>query len=269
MVKVVGTSTVDMIIENYDRLKGKQLKEFCGQAENSIVPGFVGIEAGQAAFGDIYAWFREMLMWPVKNLLPSSKVLTGEQKEQLIEELSLSIIPELESCQNMLEDDSDLVALDWFNGRRYPGINEYVKGAVCGLHLGTDAPQMYKALALSTAFGSRRILDSFISVGLTIDRIIAIGGIARKSPFIMQLMADVLGRPIMVSDSKQACAKGAAMYAAVAAGIFNTLQEAQDAMSEGFMSVHNPEEESVKKYSKLYKKYLELGAYIDRQTVEI
>lgn len=127
---------------------------------------------------------------------------------------------------------------------------------------------MYKALALATVFGSRRILDGFVSAGLTIDSIIAVGGIARKSPFVMQLLADVLGRPIMVSDSKQACAKGVAMYAAVASGIFNTLQEAQDAMCEGFMSIHHPEKESVQKYDKLYKKYLELGDYIERLTMK-
>jgi L-ribulokinase len=265
LVKVIGTSTVDMMIENYDQLKGKQLKEVCGQAENSIIPGFVGIEAGQAAFGDVYAWLKEMLMWPLQNLLPSSPLLSNEQKKDLIEELSARMIPAItDHCQNMLEEDLDLVALDWFNGRRYPNVNEYVKGAICGLHLGTDAPKMYKALVLATAFGSRRILDSFISEGLTIESIIAVGGIAQKSPFVMQILADVLDRPIAVSGAKQACAKGAAMYAAVAAGMFCSLQEAQDAMGEGLLSVYTPEKEKVRKYNELYQKYLKLGAYIER-----
>lgn len=80
LVNVVGTSTVDMMIENYDKLKGKQLKETCGQTENSIIPGFVGIEAGQAAFGDVYAWFREMLMWPIKNFFLHQRFLLKRRK---------------------------------------------------------------------------------------------------------------------------------------------------------------------------------------------
>lgn len=266
LVKVVGTSTVDMMIENYDRLKGKQIKEICGQAENSIIPGYIGIEAGQAAFGDVYAWFKKIMMWPVKNILASSALLSEELKMKLIQELSSRIIPEIENCQDICEEDMDLIALDWFNGRRYPGINEHVKSAVVGLRLGTEAPQVYRTLVLATAFGSKRILEGFLSAGLTIDRIIAVGGIARKSPFVMQLLADVLERPIMVSDSKQACAKGAAMYAAVAAGIFGTLQEAQDSMCDGFMSVHNPIKENVRKYGMLYKKYIELGTFMEQQT---
>jgi len=268
LVKVLGTSTVDMMIENYDNLKGKSLKEICGQAENSIIPGFVGIEAGQAAFGDVYAWFKEMLMWPVKNLLPSSNVLTEEQKRELTEELSAEIIPEItRRCQNMPEDEPDLIALDWLNGRRYPYVNEHVKGAVSGIHLGTNVPKMYKALVLATAFGSRRILESFLAEGLKIDHIIAVGGIAQKSPFVMQLLADVLNRPISVSASKQACARGAAMYAAVAAGVYDTLQDAQTAMSEGFLSVYTPEKEHVEKYNDLYKKYLTLGDFVEHNLI--
>ncbi len=265
LVKVVGTSTVDMLIEEYGKLKGKELKEICGQAENSIVPGFTGIEAGQAAFGDVYTWFKELLLWPLRNLLPSSGVITEKQKWELAEEMSLRLIPELEKDMEFCEEDADIIALDWFNGRRYPGVNEHVKSALCGLHLGTDAPKMYKALALATVFGSRRILDGFVSAGFTIDHIITVGGIARKSPFIMQLMADILGRTIKVSGSKQACAKGAAIYAAVAAGMFATIPEAQEALCDGFMSVHEPREEMVKKYNKLYMKYLELCNYVDGQ----
>ena len=269
LVKVIGTSTVDMMIEKYENLKGKSLKEICGQAENSIIPGFVGIEAGQAAFGDVYAWFKEILMWPVKNVLPLSDILTEEQKKALIEEISAKIIPEITAqCQNIPEDESDLIALDWLNGRRYPHVNEHVKGAVSGIDLGTNAPKMYRALVLATAFGSRRILESFLAEGLEIDHIIAVGGIAQKSPFVMQLLAGVLNRPISVSASKQACAKGAAMYAAVAAGVYDTLQDAQNAMSEGFLSVYTPEKERFETYNDLYKQYLTLGDFVERDLVD-
>lgn len=264
LVKVVGTSTVDMLIEQYEHLKGKDLKEICGQAENSIMPGFVGIEAGQAAFGDVYAWLKEILMWPLKHVLPSSGLLSDEQKNALTEELSARIIPEITArCQAMAEDEAGLVALDWFNGRRYPVVNEHVTGAVTGLQLGTTAPHLYQALVLATAFGSRRILDSFVAEGLRVDRIIAVGGIAQKSPFVMQTLANAVNRSISVSASTQACAKGAAMYAAVAAGVYGSLQDAQAAMSEGFLSVYLPEKERVETYQKLYTKYLQLGEFVE------
>lgn len=264
LVKVVGTSTVDMLIEQYENLKGKDLKEICGQAENSIIPGFVGIEAGQAAFGDVYAWLKEILMWPMKHLLPSSNLLTEEQKKALTEEFSAKIIPEITTyCQDMPKDEPDLTALDWFNGRRYPMVNEHVTGAVFGLQLGTTVPQLYKALVLATTFGSRRILESFLAVGLSVDRIIAVGGIAQKSPFVMQTLANVTNRSISVSASTQGCAKGAAMYAAVAVGVYDTLQDAQAAMSEGFLAVYMPEKERVERYDELYKKYLQLGEFVE------
>jgi L-ribulokinase len=264
LVKVLGTSTVDMLIAKPELLKGKDLQEICGQAENSIMPGFVGIEAGQAAFGDIYAWFKELLLWPIKNILPASNVLTEDQKNALSAEFSAKMLPEITAhCQHLPETEPDVIALDWFNGRRYPQVNESVRGAVAGIHLGVNAPHLYKALVLATAFGSRRILESFLAEGLQIDQIIAVGGIAQKSPFVMQLLADVLNQPIAVSASKQACAKGAAMYAAVAAGLYNTLQDAQTAMNEGFLSVYTPEKEHVEKYNELYQKYLKLGDFVE------
>ena len=264
LVKVIGTSTVDLMVEDYECLKGKQLKEICGQAENSIIPGFVGLEAGQAAFGDVYSWFKEILLWSARYLLPSSNVLAVDQKKELLKELSSRIIPEItKQSRNIPDDEPDLIALDWFNGRRYPHVNERVKSAVSGLHLGTKVPQIFRALALGTAFGSRRILESFTSKGLYVDRIVAVGGVAQKSPFIMQLLADVLNRPISVCTSKQACAKGAAMYAAVAAGIYIKIQDAQAVMCEGFKCDYTPERKRVKTYESLYAKYLALGDFVE------
>lgn len=268
LVKVIGTSTVDMMIEHYEKLKGKDLKEICGQAEHSIIPGFIGIEAGQAAFGDVYAWFKDILMWPLKDLLSSSQVLTDKQKKALTEELSAKILPEITvQCQNSPEDEVDLIALDWFNGRRYPHVNEYVKGALSGLHVGTTVPKIYKALVLATAFGSRRILESFLSEGLQIDHIIAIGGIAQKSPFVMQILADVLNRRVSVSASTQACARGSAMYAAVATGLYSTLQDAQTVMNEGFFSEYSPRKTQVETYHKLYNTYLTLGDFVEHHLI--
>ncbi len=266
LVKVVGTSTVDMLIEDYEHLQGKDLKEICGQAENSIIPGYVGLEAGQAAFGDVYSWLKEILMWPLKHLLPSSSLLSEAQKEALTTEFSAKIIPEITAhCQAMPDDEAGLVALDWFNGRRYPLVNEHMTGAVAGLQLGVSAPQLYQALVLATAFGSRRILESFVAEGLSVERIIAVGGIAQKSPFVMQILADVLNRSIAVSASTQACAKGAAMYAAVAAGVYHSLPQAQAAMPEGFLALYNPQKERVARYNELYQKYLRLGEFVEHR----
>ena len=136
---------------------------------------------------------------------------------------------------------------------------------MAGLHLGTDVPKLYKSFVLATAFGSRRILESFLAEGLTIERIIAVGGIAQNSPFVMQVLADVLNRPISVSASTQTCATGAAMYAATAAGLYDTLPEAQAAMNEGFSATYSPERRQVERYNELYGKYCTLGEFIEQR----
>ncbi|PIE30104.1 ribulokinase [candidate division KSB3 bacterium] len=264
LVKVIGTSSVDMIIEKASVLRGKSLKEVCGQAENSILPGFVGIEAGQAAFGDVYAWFKELLLWPLRHLLPTVSTISADQKADVLKELSEQLILQITAqAQQLSHDDISLVALDWLNGRRYPSANEYVKSAVTGLDLGTDAPKLYKSLVLATAFGARRILESFLANGLQIEKIIAVGGIAQRSPFVMQILANVLNRPISVAASMQTCAMGAAMYAATAAGIHRSLPDAQRAMNEGFSAQYSPESEHVEQYNKLFVQYCALGDFVE------
>ena len=155
------------------------------------------------------------------------------------------------------------MVVDWFNGRRYPMINEDVKGAVNGLTLGTTAVQLFRAIVLSTVLGSRRIFDSFTTRGIAIKEVITVGGIAKKSPLVMQMMADVLKRPIKVARSEQACAQGAAMYAAVASGCYESLPDAQEKMFEGFEKIYMPEEKNFSKYDILYKKYLTLGCHVE------
>ena len=143
-------------------------------------------------------------------------------------------------------------------------INESVKGAVSGLTLGTSAVSLFRAIVLSTVFGSRRIFDSFITRGIKINEVITVGGIAKRSPLVMQMMADVLKRPIKVARSEQACAQGAAMYAAAAAGIYTDLLEAQEHMVEGFERIYTPDVKMFGKYDILYKKYLSLGRHIEQ-----
>jgi len=263
LVKVVGTSTVDMLVNTREDLRGSDLKDCCGQAENSIIPGYIGIEAGQAAFGDIYSWYRSLLMWPV-NEFAREMAEEGKDVGACVEKMQKSLLNKL--CQEALalDDDEDLIVLDWFNGRRYPMINESIKGAISGLSLGTNAVSLFRSILLATIFGSRRIFDSFITRGIKIDEVITVGGIARQSPLVMQMMADVLKRPIKVSSSEQACAQGAAIYAATAAGIYSTLPEAQEHMAEDFERIYTPDKKMFEKYDILYKRYLSLGRHIEQ-----
>jgi len=257
LVEVVGTSTVEMLIVPSQELEGKDLREYCGQAEDSIVPGYVGLEMSQPAFGDVYAWFKELLLWPLQTEVPET-VLNPEKKERLLEHLGEQILPRLEeSARACIEED--LTALDWFNGRRYPKLNESVTAAISGLSLGTKAPSVYCALVKGTVFGCKRIYHSLADRGLTIERIIAVGGIAKKSFFIMQMMSDALGIPIMVCKEEQMCAKGAAIYASVAAGIFHTVEQGQERCCEPYRANYFPDESKKAMYESMYKKYLQLG----------
>lgn len=255
LVRVMGTSTCDMLIAPTEEVGHLLVKGICGQVDGSIVPGMLGMEAGQSAFGDVYAWFQKMLLGPVFELLENQ-----EEKDELSEKL----IPHLsEKASHLPISENDPIALDWFNGRRTPDANHTLKGAIFGLNLGSNAAQIFKALVEATAFGSKAIVDRFISEGVPIKQVISIGGVAKKSAFVMQTLANVLDMPIKVASSDQACALGAAMNAATAAGIFNTINEAQNAMGSGFDATYYPEKDKVEIYKKMYQKYLAFGAFVE------
>ena len=151
------------------------------------------------------------------------------------------------------------------NGRRTPDANQALKGAIAGLNLGSDAPRIFRALVEATAFGSRAINDRFIEQGVRIDGVIALGGVAKKSPLVMQIVADVLDMPIKVARSEQACALGSAMAAAVAAGVYSNTSEAQKKMGGGIETEYHPIPENVEKYKKLYAKYKKFGSFIEAE----
>jgi L-ribulokinase len=262
--KVMGTSTCDMLIAPMDEVGDKLVNGICGQVDGSIVPGMLGLEAGQSAFGDIYAWFKKVIEWPLQNILAKSDLIDDETKQKLIAETSDKIIAELsEAAAKIPIEESGIVALDWMNGRRTPDANQALKGAITGLNLGSDAPRIFKALVEATAFGSKAINDRFIAEGVRIDGVIALGGVAKKSPLVMQIITDVLDMPIKVAESEQACALGSAMAAAVAAGAYTTLSEAQTKMGGGIETEYHPISENVEKYKKLYEKYKSLGNFIE------
>lgn len=262
--KVMGTSTCDMLIAPMDEVGDKLVGGICGQVDGSIVPGMLGLEAGQSAFGDIYAWFKKLLEWPLKNILAESTLVSTEIKQKLIEETSDNIIKKLSEEAAKIEiGDSSEIALDWMNGRRTPDANQNLKGVIAGLNLGSDAPRIFRALVEATAFGSKAINDRFISEGIRIDGVIALGGVAKKSPFVMQIVADVLNMPIKVARSEQACALGSAMAASVAAGVYPTLAEAASKMGGGFEATYYPIAENAEKYQAIYEKYKKLGHLIE------
>ncbi|MDX9930674.1 MAG: ribulokinase [Bacteroidales bacterium] len=266
LVKVMGTSTCDMLVSPAEEAGNRLVAGICGQVDGSIVPGMLGLEAGQSAFGDIYAWFSGLLMWPVKELIEKMDWLDEKIRKRISMETADRIISELSREAEALDDDETaLVALDWLNGRRTPDANQALKGAIAGISLGSDAPRLFKALVEATAFGSRMINERFISEGVRIDGVIAIGGVAKKNPFVMQVVADVLNMPIKVASSDQTCALGSAMAASVVAGIHKDIPSAQEAMGGGFEREYRPDPARAEKYTKLFDKYKKLGSFIENE----
>lgn len=265
LVKVMGTSTCDMMVAPLKEAKDKLVAGICGQVDGSIVPGMLGLEAGQSAFGDIYAWFSKLLMWPVTEIISGMSWLDDASKKRISEETSDRMIAELSrQAESLPLEETAIVALDWMNGRRTPDANQALKGAITGLSLGSDAPRIFRALVEATAFGSRMINERFISEGIRIDGVIAIGGVAKKNPFVMQIVADVLNMPIKVAASEQTCALGSAMAASVVAGIHKDMTAAQEAMGNGFEKEYTPDSGRARKYDALFRKYRMLGDFVEK-----
>jgi L-ribulokinase len=262
--KVMGTSTCDMLVAPMNEVEGKLIKGICGQVPGSVIPGMMGMEAGQSAFGDAYAWFKNILMWPLQKLLTTSAIVDNDTATKLIEETTNNIIAELSKEANLipLEENNEL-ALDWLNGRRTPDANQLLKGGITGLNLGTDAPRIFRAIAEATCFGAKAIVDRFNEQDVPVKGLIGIGGVAKKSPFIMQMMADVMDMPIRIHKSEQTCALGAAMFAATAAGIYNKVEEAMIAMGQGFDAEYFPDKNKVEIYRRRFLKYKALGAFVE------
>lgn len=252
--KVMGTSTCDMLVAPEHEVGDTLVKGICGQVDGSIIPGMIGMEAGQSAFGDIYAWFRNLLAWPLRFI--SDENQRKEIEGKIIAELSK------EAGKLPLHDD-DEIAIDWMNGRRTPDANQELTGTIAGISLGTDAPAIFKALVEASCFGAKAIVDRFIAEGIPVKGLIGLGGVAKKSPYIMQVMSDVMNMPIRIHKSEQTCAAGAAMFAATAAGIYPTVQDAMAAMGQGFDAEYKPNPERVEYYKRRMKLYEKLGKFTE------
>ncbi len=268
LCRVMGTSTCDMLVAPKEEFGDNLVKGICGQVDGSVIPGMMGLEAGQSAFGDIFAWFKGILIKPFEESIMASEVLDDAKKHALIEEISDNMIARLSESASKLEGDSGITVLDWMNGRRTPDANQLLKGAIEGLDLGTDTPRLFKALVEAVCFGSKMIVDRFIEEGVRIESVIGMGGVAKKSPFVMQTLADVLNMPIKVSRSLQTCALGAAAFAATASGIYSSVDEAQNNMATDFEFEYEPNPEQVLLYKKVYDRYRSFGELMEQRISE-
>lgn len=266
LARAIGTSTCDIMIAPYEQIEDKLIAGICGQVDGSVIPGYIGLEAGQSAFGDIYAWFKRVVAWPVENILSRTTLVDAETRAKLIEETISGIIPQLAAeAMKIPVEESTIIAVDWMNGRRTPDASQEVTGSIAGLKLGSDAPRIFRALVEATAFGSKAIVDRFAREGVEIKEVIGLGGVAKKSPFVMQTLADVLNMPIKVARTEQTCAFGAAMFASVVAGVHNKVEDAQKAMGQGFENEYQPNPANVAIYANIYQKYQKLGAFTESE----
>jgi L-ribulokinase len=207
----------------------------CGIVPESILPGYYGLEAGQSAVGDIFNWF-------VNYIQP------GGDKKGSHESLT-------EGAAKLKPGESGLLALDWNNGNRTVLVDQRLTGLLVGQTLHTTPAEIYRALIEATAFGALTIMNRFEEYGVEVKEVVNCGGIAEKNLLVLQVYADVTGRPMKVVRSAQTCALGAAMCGAVVAGEFENLEAAQDAMSGLKEKVFEPDEPSHDTYASLYELY--------------
>ncbi len=253
--RIVGTSTCDILVVAPEKIKDTLVKGICGQVNGSVIPGMIGLEAGQSAFGDAYAWFKNLVSWSLDFLFTNEEIKAKIQAKIIV---ALS-----NEAAKLPLNENDVLANDWLNGRRTPDANQKLKGAFANLHLGSDAPQLFKALVEATCFGSKAILERIVTEGIEVNGIIALGGVAKKSTYVMQVMADILQRPIKIHKSEQTCALGAAMFAATVAGIYPKVEDACKAMGQGFEKTYLPNAATFEYYEKRYDKYKALGAFLE------
>ena len=247
LAMIMGTSLCHMLLG--DR---KQIVEGCGGlVEDGIIPGFWGYEAGQAAVGDLYGWFFE-------------NGLTSEIEEQA-ETAGLSPRDWLtHKASSLRTGESGLLALDWWNGSRSVLMNAELSGLIVGMTLGTRPEEIYRALVESTAFGTRKIIETFERQGVPIHDIVACGGLAEKSPFVMQTFADVTRREILLPRSFQASGLGAAIHGAVAAGCYPDFPSAIGAMAGLQDTSYRPNAGAGAVYDLLFAEYAALHDYFGR-----
>ena len=244
LVKILGTSTCDMMVAP----NGSDLADIpgvCGIVDGSIMPGYFGIEAGQSAVGDTFLWF-------VNNLVPESYGATADEKFANMETEMAKQKPGAHG----------LLSLDWNNGNRTILVDVRLTGLLLGQTLHTKPHEIYRALIEATAFGALTIINRIEEYGVQVKEVINCGGLAVKNATLMQIYADILGRPMKISGSDQTCALGAAIFGAVSAGQeasgYADIGEAQKAMTRCRETVYTPDPQHQRTYAEIYQLYKQL-----------
>ncbi len=247
MVMIMGTSTCHMVLgDSLENVPG-----MCGVVDGGIIPDLYGYEAGQSGVGDIFAWF-------VDNAVPPEYHEAARNKG-----MDLHAYLEAEAAKQK-PGEHGLLALDWWNGNRSVLVDVDLSGLLIGATLATRAPDIYRALIESTAFGTRVIIESFENNGVPIKELVAAGGLPEKNKLLMQIYADVTGREFRIIGSAQGPALGSAMHAAVAAGAYADIQAAAQKMGKLKDEVHRPIPEHQAVYDRLYAEYVTLHDYFGR-----
>jgi L-ribulokinase len=241
LVMIIGTSTCHLLLgETRQDVEG-----ICGAVQDGVVPGLWGYEAGQAGVGDLFDWY-------VNHSVPAY-VANGARKA------GLTVYKLLESqAASLKPGESGLLALDWWNGNRSILVDAHLTGLLVGATLATRPHEIYRALIEATAFGTRKIIEAFTEKGIAIEELYACGGLAQKNSLLMQIYADVTGRPIKVAESEETCALGAAMHAAVAAGFYPDIHAAAKKMARIRKKVYRPNRRVKALYDCLYGEYTRL-----------
>ncbi|MBR7117593.1 MAG: ribulokinase [Clostridia bacterium] len=244
---IMGTSACHILISDKD----VPINGICGRVMGGVVPGYIAFESGQPAVGDGLAWV-------INNCIGSEYEDEARIKNKSIYDLLN------EKAEALGVGSGGLIALDWWNGNRSPYADYDLSGMILGITLSTPPEAIYRASVEAIAFGARRLVEGFENGGITVKRIIVSGGIAKKNPFIMQMLSDVLGREILISDLKEAPAMGSAVYAAVTAGAYTSIGDAARAMANMDFNVYTPRAEAKEKYVILYPEYVELSEYFHK-----
>jgi len=248
---VLGTSFCHMLLAEEARL----FEGLCGMVRDGILPGFYGYESGQTSGGDVYGWF-------VDNCLPESYAAEAERRDMGLHELLT------EKAQRLRPGESGLIALDWWNGNRSVLMDSELSGAIVGLTLDTRPEEIYRACIEATMFGTRSIVEAYAEAGIAIDDMVACGGLPQRNELAMQVLADVLGRPVQVAASQQTAALGSALLGATAAGAegggFESVAEAAAHVVRPAVRTYEPDPAAAEAYEGLYREYLLLHDYFGR-----
>ncbi|KLU62750.1 ribulokinase [Peptococcaceae bacterium CEB3] len=256
LVMVMGTSICHLAVTKEE----SRFEGITGVVKDGVLPGYYGYEAGQAAVGDMFEWF-------VKKLVPQAYFKAAASYK-------VSIFEHLENlAAKLLPGESGLIALDWWNGNRSILGDADLSGIILGFTLSTAPEAIYRTLLESTAFGTRRIVENFTEHGVAIDRLVACGGLAQRSPLLMRIYADACGLPVSVASSTEIPARGSAMFGAVAAGKehggFESITEASQHLVSPVLKSYLPEEVVHRKYNELYQIYREIHDFFGIERVDI